>query len=63
MRKDLDWIGNDIPLQDARWIGGMLSQLSHKQLMDAFRAGNFSDEDVKVYVDVVESRISELKKL
>lgn len=63
MRKDLDWIGNDIPIQDARWIGGLLSQLSHKQLQDAFRAGNFSDEDVKVYVDVVESRINELKKL
>ena len=63
MRKDLDWIGNDIPLQDARWIGGMLGQLSHQQLIDAFRAGNFSEEEVNAYVDVVESRITELKKL
>lgn len=63
MRKDLDWIGNDIPIQDARWMGGMLGQLSHQQLLDAFRAANFSDDEVKAYVDVVESRITELKKL
>ena len=63
MRKDLDWIGNDIPTQDARWIGSMLGELSHKQLMDAFRAANFSEEETNAYVDVVESRIMELKKL
>ncbi len=42
MRKDLEWIGNDVPIADARWMGGMLQQLSHKQLEDAFRAGTLS---------------------
>lgn len=63
MRKDLDWIGNDIPIQDARWIGGLLGQLSHQQLVDAFRAGNFPQEEADAYVQIVESRIDELKKL
>ena len=63
MRKDLDWIGNDIPLKDARWIGGMLGQLSHQQLLDAFRAGNFPQEETDAYVDIIEHRIEDLKKL
>jgi hypothetical protein len=63
MRKDLDWIGNNIPIDDARWIGGMLSQLSHAQLLDAFRAGNFPADEIDIYVQIVESRIAELKKL
>lgn len=63
MRSGLDWIGNDIPLQDARWMGSLLGQLSHAQLMDAFRAGNFPATAVSSYVEIVESRIAELKKL
>ncbi|WP_047496019.1 hypothetical protein [Terriglobus sp. TAA 43] len=63
MRKDMDWIGNDIPIQDVRWMGGLLGQLSHKQLTDAFRAANFSEDEVQAYVELVESRITELKKL
>lgn len=63
MRKDLDWIGHDIPIQDARWIGGLLGQLSHQQLVDAFRAGNFPQEEADAYVEIVQARIDELKKL
>lgn len=63
MRKDLDWIGDDIPLKDARWIGGMLGQLSHQQLLDAFRAGNFPQEETDAYVEIIEHRIDDLKKL
>lgn len=63
MRIGLDWIGNDIPRADARWIGSLLGQLTHKQLMDAFRAGHFPAEEINAYVDVVESRIAELRKL
>ena len=63
MRSDLDWIGRDVPREDARWIGGMLAQLSHQQLTDAFRAGGFPSEVVDQYVEIVESRIQELKKL
>ena len=62
-RTPLDWIGKNIPIEDARWIGSMLGQLSHQQLMDAFRAGNFPEDEVDDYVHVLESRIGELKGL
>ena len=62
-RKALEWIGRDIPVNDARWMGSLLSQLSHQQLVDAFRAGNFPTEAINDYVSVVESRINELKAL
>lgn len=62
-RKGYDWIGNDIPREDARWIGALLGQLSHQQLVDAFRAGNFPPESIDQYVTVLESRIAQLKAL
>lgn len=63
MRAGLDWIGKNIPRADARWIGSLLGQLTHQQLTDAFRAGNFPADEVASYVELVESRIAELKKL
>lgn len=63
MRRGLDWIGKNIPRNDARWIGSLLSQLSHQQLIDAFRAGHFPPDQIDAYVDVVESRIRELATL
>jgi len=62
-RADMRWIGEDIPLQDARWMGSLLKQLSHQQLVDAFRAGHFPQDEIEAYVDVVESRIRELSAL
>ncbi len=62
-REPLDWIGHDIPIGDAKWIGGLLGQLTHKQLEDAFRAGNFPPDEVDAFVTIVESRINELKSL
>lgn len=63
MRAGLDWIGDNIPRADARWMGSLLGQLTHQQLLDAFRAGNFPTDAVDSYVSVVESRIAELQKL
>ncbi|WP_263418986.1 hypothetical protein [Terriglobus albidus] len=63
MRIDLDWIGNKIPRNDARWMGEMLGRLSHKQLRDAFRAGHFPTDQIDAYVEIVENRIHELKEL
>jgi hypothetical protein len=62
-RADLDWIGNGIPRTDARWIGSLLAQLTHQQLVDAFRAGSFPPDVIDMYVALVESRIAELKAL
>ncbi len=62
-RSALDWIGHDIPVADARWMGSLLAQLSHEQIEDAFRAGGFPDDQREAFVEVVEQRISELKAL
>lgn len=62
-RSHLDWIGKKVPRNDARWIGSLLAQISHQQLVDAFRAGHFSTDEIEVYVGIVESRIDELKQL
>ena len=63
MRRDLEWIGRNIPIADARWIGSLLKQLSHEQLVDAFRAGQFRPDEIKTYVTALESRIHELAAL
>jgi len=63
LRRDLEWIGKKIPVEDARWIGSLLKQLSHDQLVDAFRAGDFPPTEIERYVEVVESRIKELALL
>jgi len=63
MRRGLEWIGKDIPITDARWIGSLLKQLSHQQLVDAFRAGHFPPKEVESYVKVIERRIQELAVL
>jgi len=62
-RASLDWIGKNIPRSDARWIGSLLAQLTHRQLVDAFRAGHFPPDVIDMYVTLVESRIAELKGL
>lgn len=62
-RKGYDWIGDDIPIEDARWMGKLLSQLSHQQIVDAFRAANFPPETVDQYAMIVEDRIQLLKHL
>lgn len=62
-RSAIDWIGHDIPIADARWMGGLLGQLSHQQLEDAFRAGNFPEAERDAFVKIVEGRIAELKAL
>ena len=63
MRSGLTWIGHNIPRADAKWMGSLLGQLSHEQIVDAFRAGHFPPEAIDTYVAIVESRITELKGL
>ena len=62
-RQGMLWIGRGIPRSDAKWIGGLLAQLSHKQLVDAFRAGNYPPDEVDQFVSVVEARIKALNDL
>jgi hypothetical protein len=53
----------DITVEDARWLYGLLSQLSDRQISDAFRAANFSPDEVKMYTAAVKSKIRELSDL
>lgn len=49
-----------ITVEDAKWLGGLLSKLSDKQLQDAFRAGNFSSDEVQLLAQAVRQRIGQL---
>jgi hypothetical protein len=46
-----------------RWIAHLLAQLSPDQIRDAFRAANYSPQEVEAYSSVVEQRIAELGHL
>ncbi|MBD0371530.1 MAG: hypothetical protein ICV60_11880 [Pyrinomonadaceae bacterium] len=54
---------DNITVEDAKWIGGLLAKLSDKQIEDAFRAGNFSAEEVQMLAGAVRQRISQLNSL
>lgn len=62
-RLNLEWIGRRIPIADAKWVGQLLARLSTEQIRDAFRAANYTPEQVGVFSTMVESRIAELNKL
>ena len=56
-------IFDNITVAQARWIGSLLSQLSHDQIRDAFRAGNYSEEDISLLTEGVLDRIAQLRSL
>jgi hypothetical protein len=51
---------DDITVEQAKWIGGLLSNLSDKQIQDAFRAGNYSSTDIELLAGTFRDRINEL---
>lgn len=53
---------NDITVAQARWLADLLLQLSDEQISDAFRAANYTPEEVKLLTQEVKERISELDK-
>jgi hypothetical protein len=52
-----------IPVDDARWIGSQLAQLSDEQLRDAFRAANYDNATAEGFVTVLRTRINQLTQL
>ena len=42
------------------WLADLLLQLSDKQISDAFRAANYSNEDVNLLTTAVKNRIAAL---
>ena len=47
---------DDITIQDAKWLASLLSRLSDEQIKDAFRAANYSTEDVELLARAVRAR-------
>lgn len=60
--KQTDLFGN-ISVSEAKWIGNLLAQLSDQQLQDAFRAANFTPEEIQMLVPAVRARINQLVNL
>ena len=53
----------DITVNDAIWVGTWLAQLTDKQVRDAFRAANYTPDQVDVLARTVRLRTSELLSL
>ncbi|MEO8028902.1 MAG: hypothetical protein ABI823_20645 [Bryobacteraceae bacterium] len=56
-------VGRDIPLEDAKRIGDILSKLSKSRIRDAFRAAGYTSEEVESFSRVVESQLRDLQAL
>jgi hypothetical protein len=53
----------DIDVQDAQWMGSWLSQLSDRQIRDAFRAANYTPDQINLLTREVRERAAELVSL
>jgi len=53
----------NITVEQARWIGEWLAKLSDKQLADAFRAANYTPEEIQLLTTAMKNRIAELASL
>jgi hypothetical protein len=50
----------DITIDHAQWMNGWLSRLSDRQIEDAFRAANYSPDEVRMMTRAMRARINEL---
>ena len=54
---------DNITVEQAKWIGDILAQLSEEQIKDAFRAANYKPEEVEALAQEVMGRINALHSL
>jgi hypothetical protein len=52
-----------VKVENARWMGDLLSRLSDKQMRDAFRAGGFDERETAIFVSAFRDRIRQLQEL
>jgi len=52
-----------VSIENARWMGNILSQISRAQLCDAFRAGGFNEAETAMFVSTLQQRIQELQNV
>ena len=62
-RTHLSKLTDNLHHSDFEWIDRLLSQLSPRQLADAFRASGFSPEEAEGFTQEVRKRIEELQRL
>lgn len=53
----------NITVENAIWIGSMLSKLSDDQLRDAFRAANYDAQTMEGFIQTIRERINQLNRL
>lgn len=53
----------NITVENARWIGSLLSKLSDEQIRDAFRAANYDQKTMDGFVAIIRDRINQLNRL
>jgi hypothetical protein len=53
----------NISVENARWIGSLLNELSDEQLRDAFRAAGYDQQTMDGFVAVLRDRINQLNNL
>jgi hypothetical protein len=54
---------DNITIEQARWLGSWLSRLSDNQISDAFRAANYTPDEVQLLTSALRSRINQLVNL
>ena len=54
---------DDLRVEEAAWLGGLLARLSDQQIGDAFRAANYSPAEVRLLTGAVRARINELANI
>ena len=55
-------IMNDVTIANGRWLGDLLDQLSDKQIDDAFRAANYTPDQIATMRNGFKTRLAELDK-
>lgn len=53
----------NITVDDAKWLANLLTRLSDEQIKDAFRAANYSPEEVEQLAGAVRARIDALTRI
>ena len=56
-------IFDDITVPQAKWLGELLAGLTPDQIKDAFRAANYSPEEIGILSEAVQDRIEQLRSL
>lgn len=62
-RTRMEEITKHIPRADAKWIGGLLGQLTEEQIRDCFRSAGYSPEEIEGYTGEIRKRIAALNAL